>query len=58
MAEYHFIYENKNNDTCHVSYQSNDLDHAWEQWRNDDRGRRDEVLMIFVGTVEQILYQE
>lgn len=57
MNEYHFIYSNGNTDTCYVSYQCKDLDHAWKQWRGDYRDDYDKVLMIFVGTVDEILYQ-
>lgn len=58
MFVYHIVYSNASNDTCHATYHANDLDHVWEQWRNRDLDPEYKVLMIFVGTVEQILYQE
>lgn len=58
MICYHIIYSNVYNDTCYTAYHADDLDHVWEQWGKGDRDPEDKVLMIFVGTVEQVLYQE
>ena len=58
MTVYHIIYQNLCSDTCYTTYHADDLDHVWEQWRNGDRDPEDKVLMIFVGTVDQVLYQE
>lgn len=59
MTIYHIIYYcNANDGTCYTTYHADDLDHAWEQWNDGDRDPEDQVLMIFIGTVEQVLYQE
>lgn len=57
MIQYHVIYADHNGDTCHRRFQDDSLDRVWERFR-EEFGNEIQVLMIFVGTVEEVLFQE
>lgn len=57
-TDYHFIYKREFTETCFVTFQADDLNQAWEQYREEYSAENADVLMVFEGTVTTVHYQE